>query len=71
MDRRTLRADARRAAFEDAADGMEKICDYRPKWAKDSGAVRLYLDTREALVKWLRQRAKGVMGPPPGGVGTR
>lgn len=71
-DRRTVRAEARRAAFEDAAEDMEKAGpDIRGSWAKDSAAVQLYLDTRKALAEWLARRGKGVLGPPPGGVGQR
>lgn len=51
---------------------MEKAGpDIRGSWAKDSAAVQLYLDTRKALAEWLARRGKGVLGPPPGGVGQR
>ena len=69
-DRRHTRALARRAAYEDAADAMESVCDYRPAWKDDAGAVALYLSERRKLQGWLKRRAKGQMGAPPGGVGS-
>lgn len=72
MDRRTLRAEARRAAFEDASTALIKVrSEPRGDWRSDAASVALYLQTRNALVRWLHGRSKGVMGPPPGGVGTR
>ena len=70
MDRRSLRAEARRAAYEDATNALAREKGVpRETWKTDLGAVSLYLETRNALVAWLGRRALGVLGPPPGGVG--
>lgn len=33
--------------------------------------LALYRETRKDVMKWLAARGRGVMGPPPGGVGTK
>lgn len=72
MDRRTLRGEARRAAFEDASRALTKEqSEPRGNWRTDAEAVALYLQTRNALNRWLHARSKGVLGAPPGGVGSK
>ena len=31
----------------------------------------LYIKTRREVLRWMKARGRGVMGPPPGGVGVR
>jgi hypothetical protein len=72
IDRRTLRAMARRAAYEDAAIELRATGSMvRGRWGEDGAAVKLYLEERRALLAWLRARADGRLMAPPGGVGSR
>ncbi len=68
-ERRTV---ARRSAWRDAAEAL-RLATLRaphPEVAADPSASALYWETRAKVQAWLDRRAKGKLGPPPGGVGV-
>lgn len=71
-DGRTKRGEVRRMAWRHVAEGAEAD-DASDDVAFDGdGALTvLYHETRSGILKWMRARSRGVMGPPPGGVGTK
>ena len=69
VDGRTVRGNVRRSVWQHAADAVDDLPEV--EMGEDEQLTKLYRATREALVRWMRQRGRGVLGPPPGGVGTR
>lgn len=69
MDRRRLRGEVRRAAYAEACALLVTTTPATPEAAADdAGLLRLYLEERRRLLEWLRQRGRGELVPPPGGI---
>jgi len=68
-DGRQRRAAARHAAWGSIADAANEVGDV-PRGVSAEYAA-LYVETRAAIVQWMRDRSRGILGPPPGGVGVR
>ena len=75
-----MRGNVRKMVWQHAADAVDDLPDVAIDSTRhedeaipptDARMTALYRATRAALVKWMRARGRGVMGPPPGGVGTR
>lgn len=61
----------RRAAYAEACSLLTTTAPSLPDVAvADEGLLRLYLDERRRLLEWLRQRGRGELVPPPGGIRT-
>ncbi len=70
-DGRTKRGEVRRMVWREAADCFEHEGESVEAMGLSPDLADLYNDTRLSLVRWMKARGRGVMGPPPGGVGTR
>lgn len=66
--RNTLRAEARRLAWFDAADAFASA-DPEAHAHPDAALAALYDDTRTEILAYLRARGSGLLPSPPGGVG--
>jgi hypothetical protein len=57
--------------WRNAAEAVEHDGECVESYELDPDLLALYRETRREVLKWLAARGRGVMGPPPGGVGTR
>ena len=70
-DGRTKRGAVRRAAYREAARVVKLARLEVPPEADTKALVELYFEERRRLGEWLGARGRGVLGSPPGGVGTK
>lgn len=69
-DGRARRAEVRHEAYREAARVLaESVPASAPSLADTVSLVALYYEERRRLLEWLRQRGRGVLASPPGGVG--
>lgn len=68
-DGRQRRAAARHAAWGSIAAAAD-VDGEVPRGVSAEYAA-LYVETRAAIVQWMKDRSRGILGPPPGGVGVR